>query len=127
MKYYRTSDAAVIDISAEQFAALAPAKQGAHRPYSVAPLPAVTSTQKAVPGHVVVTDTTAAKTWTIVDKTQSEIDAEAEAVQSAVDYSQAKTAFNDLRNGVGTAGERLTRIEKVLARLLRDSLLARGG
>lgn len=122
MRYYRISDAAVIEISDDLFAALALEKRAVHRLYSVAPYPAPTSTQKVIEGPLVVTDTTATKTWTVIEKSQSEKDEDAENAQRLVDYAQARAVYNDLRNGVGTAAERLARVEKVLARLLRDAV-----
>lgn len=126
MRYYRISDGALIDITAEQFAALAPVKQALHRPYSVAPPPVLTPTQKAVVGPIAYTDSAATHTWIVVEKTQAEKDEDTEAAQRAIDYADAKAVYLNLKNGVGTAAERLTRIEKVLARLLRDALLSRG-
>lgn len=125
MRYYRLSDTAVIDLDPVLFDALASEKRAAHRPYVEDPKPTVTASQKIVSGPVVITELAATKTWTVAPKTQAEIDDEAEALQRATDYAQAKAVYLDLRNGVGTAGERLARLEKVVARLLRDVLLSR--
>lgn len=122
MRYYRTSDEQVVDVSADVFGELAPQKQAVHREYSVDPVPSFTTTQRVVEGPVVVTETAATKTWSVIEKTQAEKDEDAENAQRLVDYAQARAVYVDLRNGVGTAAERLARVEKVLSRLLRDAI-----
>lgn len=50
--------------------------------------------------------------WTIVPRSQEDLDTEAER-------EQAKAKYDDLKTGVGTQGERLVRVEKVAAHLLK--------
>lgn len=50
--------------------------------------------------------------WTVVPYTQEELDNEAEK-------NQAIAIYLDLKNGVGTSGERLLRVERVAAHLLK--------
>ena len=43
-----------------------------------------------------------------------------EELDDATELTQIRAVYLDLKNGVGTAGERITRVEKVLARMLKD-------
>lgn len=54
--------------------------------------------------------------------TAEEIALKAEADAAEVTRLQIKAVYLDLKNGTGTAGERLVRIEKALAWLLRQPL-----
>jgi hypothetical protein len=63
---------------------------------------------------------TATATHTIVALTQAELDELAKHASMAAEMDQAKAIYQDLKNGVGTAGERMARLEKVTARLLRE-------
>lgn len=58
--------------------------------------------------------------WNIVDLSAEELQAIQDQKDAEAERQQAKAIYLDLKKGVGTAGERLTRVEKVLARLLRD-------
>jgi hypothetical protein len=57
-----------------------------------------------------------------VPLTQAELDANAKLAQDEATRQQIKTVYSDLRNGVGTAAERLVRLEKAVAYLLRNSV-----
>ena len=56
----------------------------------------------------------------VVALTQAEIDARAQAAADADELAQIKAVYQDLKNGVGTQLVRLTRCERVLARMLKD-------
>lgn len=58
--------------------------------------------------------------WVIVAKTAEEQAAYAEAQADEVTRQQIKAVYQDLKNGVGTNIERLQRIEKATAWLLRN-------
>lgn len=118
--YYRTTDAAIRDLSAEEFAALAPSKRATLRLYSEDPRPTPSATQYVAPGPVVVDETTARKTWLLVEKTAEQIAADTFQTNSEAEWSQIRQVALALKNGTGTAAERLTRCERVLYRLLKD-------
>jgi hypothetical protein len=59
--------------------------------------------------------------WNIVALTQSELDAIAAETTAQTERDQAKALYQDLKDGVGTATERLERVERVLARILKDT------
>ena len=51
--------------------------------------------------------------WAVVPRDQADIDADAELVV-------IKALYLDLKNHVGTSGERATRLENVVARIMKD-------
>ncbi len=53
--------------------------------------------------------------------TQQEQNAYTQHQSDVAERAQAKALYQALKNGTGTQGERLLRVEKVLARLLRDA------
>lgn len=57
--------------------------------------------------------------WQAVALTQQEINANTQAATDAATLVTIRNVYNDLRNGVGTAAERLVRIERAVAWLLR--------
>lgn len=118
--YYRTNDGALIDLSDKQLQALAPNKRELLKIYSVDAQPVPSATQYVGSGPVVVEGIAARKTWRLLDKPAEQIAAEQFTAQREQDLAQIRLAYTALKNGTGTAAERLTRCERVLARLLKD-------
>lgn len=118
--YYRTTDGALRDLTPEQYASLAQSKRDTLRVYSIDPQPTPPSTQYVVAGPVVVDATTARKTWLLVDKSPEQLEAEAFAASQAASLEQARQVYTALKNGTGTATERLVRVERVCAHYLRE-------
>lgn len=58
--------------------------------------------------------------WSIVALSQAELDALAQQAQDAATLIIIRNVYQDLRNGVGTAAERLQRLERAVAWLLRS-------
>lgn len=65
-------------------------------------------------------------TWKVVPLTQEELDAVAERKADEALQQQIRAAYLDLKNGVGTALERLARDEKATAWLLKQYALGNG-
>lgn len=84
--------------------------------------PAIERIELAAP-VVDVPNNTHTHGWTVIPLTQQELDDLAAEAQDAADYAaeiaQAKAVYLDLKNHVGTAGERATRMENVLAFMLK--------
>lgn len=118
--YYRTTDEAILDLSEDLVAELAPSKRDTLRLYSVDPLPSPTPTHNVEAGPVVIEATTARKTWVLVAKSAEQIEAEAFAANQAATLQQARAVYTALKNGTGTASERLVRVERVCAYYLRE-------
>ena len=57
--------------------------------------------------------------WDIILLTQEELDAIAEQEAWTQEQITAKAQYDDLQNGVGTSAERIERVEKVAAHLLK--------
>ena len=87
------------------------------RLWMVDPEPAVTATQVFQPGPIVITDTEARQTWVVREKTQAEVDREANATdlpqlkQLVVELTADIQAYNANPDTSGTAAERLTKLE----------------
>jgi hypothetical protein len=96
-------------------------KANALRPLVTDPQPTPGPTQRVVKGPIVVEPTQARETWVIAQKTAEEIAAEQEAAARAAEYQHLRTIVDALRNGTGTAAERLVRVERVSVRLLLDA------
>ena len=121
--YYRISDGALRDLSPEQFAGLqANGKADGLRVYVLDTRPTPTATQAVEEGPVVVGPVEAHRTWTLRDKTAAELAADQAATDRAADLDQIRTVLTALKNGTGTAAERLTRLERVVFRLAKDML-----
>jgi hypothetical protein len=120
MKYYRITDAAVLDLPEAYVASLPPLKQALLRLYVVAPKPTPSATQFVKNGPVTVDQITATKTWLLENKSSEQLFAEKFEADRAADLEQIRAVYLALRNGTGTASERLTRCERILARLLKD-------
>ena len=71
------------------------------------------------PSVVDVDANTYTRTWVIRALTQEELDNIATNTANEVERDQAKAVYADLKNGVGTQIERLERLEKVAAHLLK--------
>lgn len=52
--------------------------------------------------------------WEVVDIPQDEQD-------NAAELKQVRAVYKDLKNGTGTQAQRLVRVERVLARLIKDN------
>lgn len=66
--YYRVADASLHELDDEQWAGmLANGKAAGLRPYSVEPEPAAGPGQRVEPGPLVVDETSARRTWVLVD------------------------------------------------------------
>lgn len=111
----------VAELTAEQVAALAPQKRQWIRPLVTDPQPTPTAQQRVQRGGYVVEAEQVRETWTLVDKTPEELAAEAAAAERETDYAQLRQVHIALRDGTGTQAERLRRVERVCARLLRDA------
>lgn len=61
--------------------------------------------------------------WQVVAKTQQEMDEFQRQTQDAATLQIIRDVYQDLKNGVGTAAERLTRVERAVAWLLKDNIL----
>jgi hypothetical protein len=118
--YYRLTDERVLDLDPALVASLAPNKRDTLRTYSVDPKPTPTATQVVVPGPIVVDATSARRTWQLANKSAEQLAEEQFTAQQTADYEQIRAIYVALKNGTGTAAERLTRCERVLARLLKD-------
>lgn len=60
--------------------------------------------------------------WVDVPKTQEELDEYAKNLELQSEEVQLRSVIADLKNGVGNAGERIARVERVCAYLLRRLL-----
>jgi hypothetical protein len=120
MKYYRITDATILDLPETYVASLPLLKQQMLRLYVVAPKPTPSATQFVKSGPVTVDQTTATKTWVLENKSPEQLAAEKFQSDRVADLEQIRAVYLALRNGTGTAAERLTRCERVLARLVKD-------
>lgn len=118
--YYRTTDGALVELSLAQLNALAPSKRETLKVYSIDPQPVPAAGQYVAAGPVVVEGDAARKTWTLQAMDAGEIAAQQFAVAREADLAQIKLIYAALKNGTGTNAERITRCERVLARLLKD-------
>lgn len=118
--YYRINDGQLVPLSADDVSLLAQNKRDLLRPYVVDPKPTPSPTQYVAAGPVVVSPTEARKTWALVDKPAQQIANELFHSQRTADLEQIRLVYSALKNGTGTAAERLARCERVLARLLKD-------
>lgn len=118
--YYRLTDARVLDLDPAFVAQLSPSKRDTLRLYFVDAQPVPTALQVVRIGPIQVGAIEARQTWLLVDKTPAQVQSEQFAAERAAELAQIRLAYNALKNGTGTAGERLTRCERVLARLLKD-------
>lgn len=120
--YYRTTDQRVLDLTPALVAGLAPSKRDTLRLYSVDAMPAPGATQYVADGPVVIDATTARKTWLLVAKSAEQIAADNFAALQQSQLDLARQVYAALKNGTGTAVERLARVERVCAHYLRTQL-----
>jgi len=92
-----------------------PARKG-WLPFVETAAPTVTSNQIAHVVDPVVNNNTVVMTWAIRDKTQQELHSEIDAAEIV----QAKAAYRALLAGTGTNLVRLERLERVLARVMKE-------
>lgn len=119
--YYRTTDTALIDLSLVSFNALASSKRELLKVYSIDAKPVPSSSQYVAAGPVVVQGEIARKTWSLVEKSAQQLAADQFSSVREAELAQIRLVYVALKNGTGTAAERLTRIERVLARVLKDT------
>lgn len=60
--------------------------------------------------------------WNAVPLTQEELDAKAAAAAEATELTVLQTVYTALKNGTGTANERIQRLERAVAWLLREQV-----
>lgn len=98
-------------------------KDGRVRPQVVDPLPVYDNELfKVIESTPIVNENDVRKTWAVVPLSAEEL----AYVNLKKDYVQAKNIYVDLKNGVGTAGERINRIENVLAFIVKKIALELG-
>jgi hypothetical protein len=83
--YYRVSDGALRELTAEQFAALAPNKRDDLRLYIIDSQPVPSATQVVVDAGIVVGLAEAHQTYALRDKTADELEADALAERTQLD------------------------------------------
>jgi hypothetical protein len=114
----------IIEMSQQDYDALVisnPNKAALLRPLVVDPLPTINAAiEKIVAGPIVIEALQARETWTVVAKTQAEIDAENDVAASNLYFSTLTATLADLTAGTGNNSDRLIRLEAACVRLLRD-------
>lgn len=86
------------------------------RPCTLTPRPIFDSaTHKVVEDAPTITDTEAIVNWSVVPLTVDEL----QQLNDVADLEQVKGVLLDLKHGVGTSGERLLRLERVVFRLAK--------
>lgn len=118
--FYRTVDHRVLELDPGYVASLAPSKRETLLAYSVDPKPTPASTQLVIEGPIVLTATTARRTWQVVEKTAEQLAADAFRATQGATLEQARLVYGALKAGTGTAAERLARVERVCAYYLRE-------
>jgi hypothetical protein len=83
--YYRVSDGALRELSAEQYAALAQNKRADLRLYVIDAQPVPSAAQVVVDAGIVVGPTEAHRTYALRDKTADELEADALAERTQLD------------------------------------------
>jgi hypothetical protein len=114
----------IIDLTTDQYHALdGHPKQAMLRLYVIDAQPVPSGAQTVQDGPIVIEPTQARKTWALVDKSAATLAQEADAAARLAEITLIKTVLTDMKNGVGTAAERLARLERVVFRLAKDTLL----
>lgn len=121
--YYRVSDAALRDITPEQYAALALNKRAELRIYIVDAQPIPTAGQVVIAGGVVVGPVEAHLTYTLRAKTAAELDvaadvAELTQLRAAISALQADVAAG-ITTAPTTAAQAFIEIQDLKRRALR--------
>lgn len=118
--YYRTTDGTRHDLTAEQYAGLAPSKQALLRLWSVDTMPTPGASQVVIDGGIIVDATTARQTWTFRAKTQKELDrdtntAELPTLLNYIDqWTTAIQAYNPNPDLTGTMAEQAAKLGTLL-------------
>lgn len=122
MKYARidplTQAVTIIEIEQATYEALVEAanpKAAYLRPLVIDPRPTPTASQVVNPGPIVIEPTQARQTWVLVSKSAEQLADETQQTELA----QLKAMIATLQAGTGTAAERLVRVERVCAWLLK--------
>jgi len=79
------------------------------------------ATEKVVVAEPVIDETnnTLTQAWQIAPFTQQEQDEYADRQANKIEIDGIKSVYQDLKNGTGTAGDRISRVESVLAFMLK--------
>lgn len=122
--YYRVSDAALRDLTAEQFAALAANKRGDLRLYVVDAQPPPTATQVVIETGVVVGPLGAHLTYGLRDKTAAELEAddlatERQKLDAWLTDINARLALDNAASALLTNAQRIGELEKDTRVLLK--------
>lgn len=119
----KTAFEALVELSAEQFSALAAWKQSFLRLYVVDAPPTPSATQLVIEGAPLIDATTYHKTWTLRDKTQEELDADTQVVELAQLQNMIAALTADIQAGITaaptTAAQAFVEIQDLKRRALR--------
>jgi len=125
MKYARLNPldgtiAEYIDITQAQYDSLAGnPKQAYLRLFVEVERPVPNATQTVQDGPVVLSATTATQSWLLVAKTAEQLAREADTTADANELAVLRTVYAALKAGTGTAAERLVRLERSMAWVLK--------
>jgi hypothetical protein len=122
--YYRVSDSAFRELSAEQFAALAPNKRADLRLYIIDAQPTPSATQVVVDSGIVVGPVEAHQTYSLRDKTASELEADSLSEEKAqldgwLTDIQTQLALDNAARSLLTNVQRINELEKDTRALLK--------
>jgi hypothetical protein len=122
--YYRTTDGALRDLSAQQYADLAQPKKDTLRVYIVDPRPVPSATQAVDNGLLVVGPVEAHLTWVLRDKTAAELEgdslkAEKAQLDSWLTDIQTQLALDNAARALLTNAQRINELEKDTRVLLK--------
>lgn len=95
--YYRVIDGELRDLDQSQYAALAENKRADLRIYIIDPQPVPTASQRIVEAGITVGPVEAHFTWALVEKTQSELDNEAEAAALTAEAALVDQLIADIK------------------------------
>jgi hypothetical protein len=122
--YYRVSDGALRELSAEQFAALAPNKRADLRLYFIDAPPTPSATQVVIDAGIVVGPIEAHLTYALRDKTAAELEADSLSDEKAqldawLTDIQAQLAIDNAARALLTNVQRINELEKDTRVLLK--------
>jgi hypothetical protein len=121
---------ALVDLTPEQYALMqANGKAALLRTYSVDAEPVPSASQRVDPGPYVSDATTTRKTWVLVNKTQEELDADAQRTEIALLKAQLTGLQTDITTGITaaptTAAQAFVDIQDLKRMILRLNRIAR--
>jgi hypothetical protein len=122
--YYRVSDGAFRELSAEQYASLAPNKRADLRLYIIDVQPTPSATQVVVDSGIVVGPVEAHQTYSLRDKTASELEADSLSDEKAqldgwLTDIQTQLALDNAARSLLTNVQRINELEKDTRVLLK--------